>query len=78
MRQHKKSKGIAPSIGFGNPKESRGLHPSGFRDVLIHNSFELMKLDPKKEAVRFAKIGRKKKNEMLKKAEELKLKVLNP
>ena len=78
LRHHRKNKGIMPSIGYGNPKTVRGLHPSGFKDVLVYNLSQLMNIDPKKEAVRFGKIGNKKKKEMMKKAEELKLKVLNP
>ncbi len=78
LRHHKKGKGIIPSVGFGSPKEIRGLHPSGFKEILVTNLTQLTKVDPKKEAVRFAKIGKKKKGEMLKKAKELKLKVLNP
>ena len=78
VKLRRKGKGSMPSIGYRNPKEIRGLHPSGFKEVFVENMAQLMKVDSKKEAVRFAKIGKKKKIEMLKKTEELKLKVLNP
>lgn len=78
LRHHKKSKGVIPSVGYGNPKEVKGLHPSGFREILVQNVSQLSKVDSKKEAVRIASaVGKKKRTEMLKKAEELKLKILN-
>ena len=35
-------------VGYGGPKEARGLHPSGFTDNLVHTISDLEKLDPKK------------------------------
>ena len=79
MREKRKSKGKAPSIGYGAPQKSKTLHPSGMKDVLVHSLPQLQKINPKSEAVRFAgTIGKKKRGIMLKKAKELKLKVLNP
>jgi len=78
IRRHEKGKGKMPTIGYGAPKELRCLHPSGFREVLISNFNDLQKIDPKTEAARVShSVGKKKKVEMLKKAEELKIKVLN-
>jgi len=66
-------------IGYGSPKEIRGLHPSGFKEVLIHNVQELLKLDPKTEAARIAHtVGTKKRIEIFEKAKELGIHVLNP
>jgi len=79
LRRHEKGKGKMPTVGYGAPKELRYLHPSGFRDVLVYNFNDLQKIDPKKEAARIAHVvGKKKRIEMIKKAEELKIKVLNP
>jgi len=79
MRKGEKAKGKRPSIGYGAPKETRFLHPSGFREVLIANVNELKKIDPIKEAVRISsKVGKKKKIEIINKAKELEIKVLNP
>jgi len=65
-------------IGYRGPKKVRGYHPSGFKEVLVHNPKELEKVDPKTEAIRIAKaVGRRKRAEILKKAEELGIKVLN-
>jgi len=74
-----KSRPRMPNVGYGAPRELKYLHPSGFKDVLVYNVDELMKLDKAKEAARIAHtVGGKKRSEVLKKAEELKIKVLNP
>ena len=66
-------------IGYSTPKRDRALHPSGFRELLIHNSDELIGINPKTEAVRIAStVGEKKKLTIMAKAEELAVKILNP
>lgn len=66
-------------VGYRGPKAVRGLHPSGYKEVLIHNVKELEKLDPETEAARIAhSVGTKKRKEILKRAKELGIKVLNP
>ncbi|MBU5688422.1 MAG: 50S ribosomal protein L32e [Candidatus Aenigmarchaeota archaeon] len=79
MRIKEKAKGKRPSVGFGAPKALRGLHPSGFKEILISNIKELERVDKVKEAIRIAaKVGKKKKTEIVAKAKELGIKVLNP
>jgi len=79
IRRGEKGKGKMPRIGYGAPKEFRYLHPSGLSEVLVSNFNDLQKIDAKKQAARIAHtIGKKKRAEILKKAEELKVKVLNP
>lgn len=79
LRRSEKSKGKKPSLGYGAPKKLRGLHPSGFKEVLVRTIKELDKIDQKNEAVRISgSVGKKKKEEIVKKARELKLKILNP
>jgi large subunit ribosomal protein L32e len=79
LRKHKKSKGFMPSVSYGTPKTLRYLHPSGFREVLVNNIKDLEKIDASKEAVKISHgVGKKKRQEILKKAEEKKIKVLNP
>jgi large subunit ribosomal protein L32e len=79
VRRHEKSKGSAPSVGYRAPRELRGLHPSGFREVLVSNVNDLGKIDSKTQAAKISHaVGEKKRQEILKKAEELKIKVLNP
>jgi len=79
LRKHKKSKGFMPSVSYGTPKALRYLHPSGFREVLVNDIKDLEKIDASKEAVKISHgVGKKKRQEILKKAEEKKIKVLNP
>ncbi|WP_456474528.1 50S ribosomal protein L32e [Candidatus Pyrohabitans sp.] len=78
-RIYKKGKFLSPRIGYGNDASLRGLHPSGYREVLVHNLAELEGIDASSEAVRIsARVGRRKRLLMLEKAKELNIKVLNP
>lgn len=68
-----------PTVGYRSPKEMRYLHPSGFRELLVNNVNDLGKVNAEKEAVKIASaVGERKRSEILKKAEEMKIKVLNP
>jgi large subunit ribosomal protein L32e len=65
-------------IGYRGPKVSRGLHPSGYVDNLIHNVNELLKLNKDKDAARIAHtVGNKKRLEIILEAESMGIKVLN-
>jgi len=78
MRLKRKGWPKCPDIGYGSPKLVRGLHPSGFREVLVYNPSQLDEIDPDKEAIRIAHaVGKKKRLEIIKKAEELGIRVLN-
>jgi large subunit ribosomal protein L32e len=71
LRRHKKARGSMPNTGYESP--------SGFEDVLVYNINNLEKLDSKKQACRIASnVGKRKGFEIMKKASELKIKVLNP
>jgi large subunit ribosomal protein L32e len=79
MRKQKSGMPAIVKVGYGSPKAARGLHPSGYRDNLIHNTAELAKLDPKRDAARIAHtVGKKKRIEIINRAIELGIKVLNP
>ena len=66
-------------VGYRGPKEVRGLHPSGLRDVLVHNVEELKKLDPSRDGARIASgVGRKKRMEIVAMAKKLGIRVFNP
>jgi large subunit ribosomal protein L32e len=79
LRRKMKSKGKLPSVGYKKPKSLRYLHPSGFKEILISNIKDLGKINPKTQAIKIShSIGKKKRKEILKKAKELKIKVLNP
>ncbi len=66
-------------VGYKGPRISRGLHPSGYHDILIYNTNDLTKIDPKKDAVRIAHtVGNKKRIDIVAEATNLKFKILNP
>ena len=73
--------GVPPlaKVGYKGPRKSRGLHPSGYNDILIFNIKDLTKIDPKVDAVRIAHgVGNKKRIEIVTEATKLKMKILNP
>jgi large subunit ribosomal protein L32e len=78
MRLKEKHAAPLPNPGYRSPKEVRGLHPSGYEDVLIHRPADLEELDPEKEAARIgSSVGGRKRAAILDKAEELDIHVLN-
>ena len=46
MRRHFKYRIPVVQSGFRGPAETRGLHPSGFKEVMINNSGDLDDIDP--------------------------------
>ncbi len=71
-------KGKTPRSGFGSPRLVWGLNKQGFRDIRVFNTNDLQRLDPKKNSVIIAAtVGNKKRIEIIKKAEDLKLKITN-
>ena len=78
LRKKEKNKGKIPNVGYRAPKATRGLHPSGLGEVYVQNINDLKGVDPKTHAVRLSStIGKKKKQEIVKKAKEKKIKLLN-
>jgi large subunit ribosomal protein L32e len=79
-KMRKQVSGVPPlvKVGYRGPKKARGLHPSGYRDRLIHNVRDLEKLDPKIDAARIGhSVGRRKRIDIVNKANTLGIKVLN-
>ena len=79
-KMRRKIKGWPPTVstGYKGPKVARGLHPSGYREVLVHNAKELSKIDPKFEAARIAHtVGKKKRVEIVAEAKKLEVFILN-
>lgn len=77
-RRYEGRKPAMPTVGYRTPKEVRGLHPSGYQDILVSNVKELEGLDPEKEAARISsKVGDRKREQILGKAKELGVKILN-
>jgi len=79
QRLKKKGQIAMPNIGYGTPRATRGLHPSGLRDVLIFTPSELAALDKAKDAVRIgSSVGTRKRIVIVTEAKKLGLRVLNP
>jgi len=73
QRRGMKSRGPKVAPGFRSPKAARGLHPSGFEEVRVHNTDDLDDVDGDTQAVRIAsKVGERKRERI----EEIR--VLNP
>ena len=79
MRLGMSGKPAVPSIGYRSPKEVRGVHPSGLIEVRVGTPRELERVDASKQAIRIASsVGRRKREQILARARELKIRVLNP
>ncbi|MEW5937802.1 MAG: 50S ribosomal protein L32e, partial [Candidatus Thermoplasmatota archaeon] len=78
MRRHFAYRPPVVSIGYRSPAAARGLHPSGFEEILVHNPKELAALNPKVHAARIAHgVGTKKRREIVAAADEKGIRVLN-
>lgn len=79
MRTELKGWPKSVKVGYGGPVAVRGLHPSGYEEIMIWNPGDLDNVDPETQVVRIGgSVGGKKKEAILKKAEELNLRILNP
>ncbi|MGC9166297.1 MAG: 50S ribosomal protein L32e [Thermoplasmata archaeon] len=78
MREKKKYRPPVVDIGYRGPKKVRGLHPSGYKEVLIYNAKQLMEINPETEAVKIASsVGKRKRMEIYEKAKSLGIRILN-
>lgn len=78
MRTHWRYRTNVPSVGYRGPADVRGLHPSGFEEVLVHNPGQVKSLDPDRQAVRIGSgVGLRKRALIQAAAEEKGLRVLN-
>ncbi|QGN06018.1 50S ribosomal protein L32e [Halorhabdus sp. CBA1104] len=79
QRRGIKGKGDTVEAGFRTPKATRGLHPSGFEEVRVHNVDDLDGVDGDTQAVRIAsKVGARKRERIEERAESEEIRVLNP
>ena len=79
QREHLARRPPVVDAGYRSPSAVRGLHPSGFQEVLVYTPQDLEKLDPLREAARIgSSVGSRKRELIMEKAEELKVRVLNP
>lgn len=79
MRKKKKGWPKSVEIGYRSPKAARGLHPSGYAEVLVHMVDDLEEVDPKTQAIRIAHaVGARKRIEITARARERDIHILNP
>jgi large subunit ribosomal protein L32e len=80
-KMRRKIKGWPPTVntGYRGPKISRGLHPSGYKEVLVYNIDDLKEIDPETQAVKIAHtIGKRKRTRILVEAKKKRIAILNP
>lgn len=67
------------NVGYGGPKKARGLHPSGYEEVLVHTPDDVVGLNSKTQAIRIAHtVGTRKRIQIDSLARERGIRVLNP
>ena len=65
-------------VGYGGPAAVKDLHPSGYEEVMVWNTNDLEGITPETQAARIGgTVGGKKRESIIAKAEELKIKILN-
>lgn len=78
MRLHEQGHRKMPTVGFGSPKEVKGLNREGFKEVIVFNVADLKLINTKTDAVVVgAKVGGRKKLAILSECKTMKLKVSN-
>jgi len=78
MRANYKYRPSKVRVGFRGPKKTRGLHSSGFKEVMVYNKKDLDKINPDIQAARIgSSVGTKKRIDIEKRAEELDIRILN-
>ncbi|QGX96339.1 50S ribosomal protein L32e [Haloplanus rallus] len=79
QRRGIKGKGATVDAGYRSPTAARGLHPSGFEEVRVHNTDDLEGVDSDTEAVRIASgVGARKRERIEDVCEDRGIRVLNP
>lgn len=77
LKRGEKARGKKPSPGFSSPKAVRGLNPHGLEQVRIFTPAKLTPEMKTKAVVIGSTVGKRKKEEILKKAEQLGIKISN-
>lgn len=78
MRKKVKGWPATVNVGYRGPKAARGLHPSGYKEVLVYNTEDLKEIDPKTQAIRIAHtVGKRKRARILVEARKKKITILN-
>ena len=78
MRRNFKYRPNKVRVGYRGPEKTRGLHPSGFEEIIVHTVSDLESINPKNQAARIgSSVGTRKRLDIEKKAKELDIRLLN-
>jgi hypothetical protein len=78
MRRSKDGWPPIVKVGYGRARASRGLHPSGLREILVWSPKDLEGLDPKTQVARIGHtVGEKKRVQILDEAKKTNIRILN-
>ena len=78
QRRNYKYRSSLVRVGHGKVSAARGLHSSGFREVMVQNTTDLEAIDPETEAARVGRsVGGRKREHIYSRADELGIRVLN-
>ncbi len=77
VRKEKKGAAPKPKSGYRTRKDRRGVHPSGYREVLVHNTSDLEEVSEDEAARIASSVGGKKREKIVEKADQEGVKVLN-
>jgi large subunit ribosomal protein L32e len=69
--------GAHPRAGWATAKATRGLHPTGVKEVMVRTMADLAAVGEGMAARLYSNLSKRKKDAIRKKAEEKKVKVLN-
>ncbi len=79
LRKRIASKGAIVQAGYSSPRAVRGLHPSGYEEVLVRNQGDVQLVDPSYQVARIARtVGVRKRQIIEKIAAGLGIRILNP
>ena len=78
QRVNRKYRSPMARVGYRKIASVRGLHPSGFEEVMGHKPADLDGIDPERQAVRIgSRVGNRKRAQIHDRADDLGLRVLN-
>ena len=78
MRRNFKYRPNKVRVGYRGPVKTRGLHPSGFEEIMVYSITDLDSINPKTQAARIGStVGTRKRLDIEKKAKELDIRLLN-
>jgi large subunit ribosomal protein L32e len=79
VRRSKKGWPAVVKIGYSRSRATRGLHPSGLREVMVWRAKDLLGLDPKLQVARIAHtVGENKRVQIIDEAKKANIRILNP